>query len=156
MNYLPYWLEVAQGLLTPTIAIITTYVAWRQWRATQLKMKMERYDRRLRIYQEARRFILEVTGDLRPAFPLIREFLVATTEADFLYPTEVRKYLDELANRAIRLLWANNEYRDCTQYLPQGYDHQKVCAVIHEQTKWFLDQPNAAVEKFKPFLNIAK
>jgi hypothetical protein len=57
---MPYWLQIAQGLLTPAIALITTYIAWQQWNATKLKMKMERYDRRLKIYQETHKFISEV------------------------------------------------------------------------------------------------
>jgi len=35
-------ITILQGLLTPLIAIITTYIAWQQWKGNQLKLNMEK------------------------------------------------------------------------------------------------------------------
>jgi len=59
-------ITILQGLLTPLIAIITTYIAWQQWKGNQLKLKMERYERRLRVYQEVVKMLKEcANGELR-------------------------------------------------------------------------------------------
>ena len=87
---MPCWLQVAQGLLTPLIAIITTYIAWQQWQATKLKMKMERYERRLKIYQDTHKFISEVIQDVKPQLPQMFGFYSATAEADFIFPPTIR------------------------------------------------------------------
>ena len=44
-------LAISDALLTPTIASIGAYIAWQQWKAYNLKLKLDRYDRRVRIYE---------------------------------------------------------------------------------------------------------
>lgn len=153
---MPCWLQIAQGLLTPMIAIITTYIAWQQWKAKQLKMKMERYERRLKIYQETHRFISEVARELNPTHAQMFGFDSATAEADFIFPIGIRQYLDELFEHANQLHAAKAQYRDYTQEQPSGYDHKKVCEDIKRHSEWFINQPKVAKEKFKPFLEIFK
>jgi hypothetical protein len=38
-------LRISQGLLTPVIGAIATYIAWQQWRTNQNKLKLDRYER---------------------------------------------------------------------------------------------------------------
>jgi len=153
---MPYWLQIPQGLLTPLIAIITTYIAWQQWQATKLKMNLERYERRLKIYQETHKFISEVITDLKPELPQMYGFYSATAEADFICPPQIREYLDEIFSRALKLRSANVQYKDYTQEIPSGYDHNKICKDKEDLARWFIDQPKIAKEKFKPLLNITR
>lgn len=46
--------EVLSALLTPVTAGIATYIAWQQWNTNKLKVRLDRYDRRLKIYEETR------------------------------------------------------------------------------------------------------
>ncbi len=153
---MPCWLQIAQGLLTPLIAIITTYIAWQQWQATKLKMKMERYERILNIYQETHKFISEVIRDLKPQLVQMFGFYSATAEADFILPPPIREYLDEVFSHANKLRSANDQYRDYTQEIHPDYDHNKVCEEMKEHSQWFLAQPKIAKEKFKPYLDLTK
>lgn len=148
------WLELAQGALTPLIAIITTYIAWQQWRATRLRSVMDRYERRLKIYQETHKFIAKVIRNTKPELPDMFGFYSATAEADFIFPDEIREYLDKVFSHANLLHLANVQYE--TQPKPPDYDHKTICDAIHGLTLWFVDQPKIAKEKFKPFLNISK
>lgn len=75
---MPIWLAILQGLLTPMIAIITTYIAVQQYRASMLKMRIDRYDRRLKIYQETHKFITAVTSELDLEIRQLFEFETAT------------------------------------------------------------------------------
>src|SRR5262245_66272538 len=50
-------LKILQGLLTPVIGIVATYIAWQQWKTNRNKLNLDRYDRRMRVYQEVVRFI---------------------------------------------------------------------------------------------------
>ena len=49
--------EFSKALLTPVIAIVATYIAWQQWKSNQLKLHLDRYDRRLRVYEEVRQIL---------------------------------------------------------------------------------------------------
>src|SRR5260221_8144077 len=125
-----------QGLLTPLIAIIATYIAWQEWKGNRLKLKMDRYDRRLRVYQGVVKMLRNcANGELRE-FAAIIEFGASTVEADFLFGPEIRKYIDEISSRAAKLRSANVQYRDRTQSVPPGYDHEKIVNESSEQTNW--------------------
>ncbi|WP_243318100.1 hypothetical protein [Geothrix paludis] len=151
---MPYWLQVLQGLLTPLIALITTYIAWQQWRAAELKINMDRYERRLAIYQATHRFISSVIQTAKPDINEMFGFYAATAEADFLFPDEVRQYLDAAFSHANHLHTANLQYCDYTMEPPPNYNHRQVVDTMHENLTWFTEQPAAAKALFKKYLSI--
>jgi len=149
--------SVLSALLTPLIAIITTYIAWQQWKGNQLKLKMDRYERRLRIYQEVVKMLKTcANGEIRE-LSVILEFGAATAEADFLFGPEIRQYLDEISTCAAKLRSANARYRDFKQPLPADYDPEKIVNEIGTQTAWFVEQliGFVAKNKFGKYLNIS-
>lgn len=151
-------ISILQGLLTPLIAIIATYIAWQQWKGNQLKLKMDRYDRRLRVYEEVVKMLRNcANGELRE-FGVIIDFGAVTAEADFLFGPEIRKYIDEISSRAAKLRSANVQYRDRTQSVPPGYDHEKIVNASSEQTNWFVEQLVGVIarDKFGRYLNISE
>ncbi len=150
-------ITILQGLLTPLIAIITTYIAWQQWKGNQLKLKMDRYERRLHVYQEVVKTLKECTsGELRE-FRVIVDFGASTAEADFLFGPEIRQYLDEISSRAAKLRSSNVQYRDFTQPVPAGYDHEKIVNEMSTQANWFVEQLVGFIarDKFGKYLNIS-
>lgn len=148
---------ILQGLLTPLIALIATYIAWQQWQGNKLKLKMERYERRLRVYQEVVSMLRKcANGELRE-FAVIVDFGASTAEGDFLFGPEIRQYIDEISSRAAKLRSANVKCRDFKQPVPVGYDHEKVVNEINTQTTWFTEQlvGSVARDEFGKYLNIS-
>src|SRR5689334_11606848 len=96
-------LKISQALLTPIIGIITTYIAWQQWRTNRIKLKLDRYERRLQIYKEVVRFIVISAEKDNYDNDELMNFRPKVSEADFLFGEEVRKYIDELHNSAVNL-----------------------------------------------------
>lgn len=152
------WLQIVpilQPLLTPVIAGIVAYIAWQQWKANTLKLKLERYDRRMRVYQEVVGFLSLVMRDFNPTVPEVLTFRREAAEADFLFGPEIPAYIKEVGKKALDLHVARSQYRDMTQVPPPGYDHQKVCNAMHELETWFSQQHDVAFGKFKPYLHIS-
>jgi hypothetical protein len=153
-----YVISILQGLLTPLIAIIATYIAYQQWQGNKLKLKMERYDRRLRVYQEVVTMLRTcANGELRE-FSAIIVFGAVVAEADFLFGPEIRQYLDEISTRAAKLRSANVQYKDFKQPIPVGYDHEKIVSEIGAHTNWFVEQlveKSVAKNKFAKYLDIS-
>lgn len=150
-------IAILQALLTPLIAIIATYIAWQQWKGSELKLKLDRYERRLRIYQKVVKMLRTcANGELRE-FAVIVDFGAVTAEGDFLFGPEIRQYIDEISARAAKLRSAKVQYRDFTQPVPAGYDHEKIVKEMSEQTGWFTEQLVGLVakNKFGPYLNIS-
>jgi hypothetical protein len=90
-------LEVFKGLLTPLIAIVTAYIAWQQWKANERRLILDRYDRRLKIYQRVIEFIALSCRDFQPKPHEVIAFRGATAEADFLFGPEIGAYIQELS-----------------------------------------------------------
>jgi hypothetical protein len=148
--------SILNALLTPLIAIITTYIAYQQFKGNQLKLKMDRYERRLRVYQEVVT-MLRTCSDGKPEWGVLIAFGASTAEADFLFGPEIRQYIDEIIKRAAALNAAKAEYRDFTQTAPAGYDHDIVVKEMMDQIKWFTEQITGllAKNKFAKYLNIS-
>jgi hypothetical protein len=149
-------LQILQALLTPVIAGIAVYIAWQQWKTNERKFVLDRYDRRLRVYQNVIAVLLLVQRDLKPQITDLQKFRSDTAEADFLFEPEIASYLDEILKRGIELWSANNEYRDFNQPPSPGYDHNKVVTTMHEEAVWFTNQFGVAKQKFKKYLDVSR
>jgi|SRR5882672_5537469 len=71
-------LEISKALLTPLIAIVATYIAWQQWRTNKQKLLLERYDRRLRVYEEVRKILSVILRDAKASYDDLLRFRTAT------------------------------------------------------------------------------
>ena len=142
------------ALLTPLIAIIATYIAWQQWKANELKLRLERYERRLRIYQEVIKMTSLIMRNADAKVEELMTFRANTAEADFLFGPEIPKYIQELFSRGLKLKTANAQYRHAGQEKPPGYDHNKVVEEVHAELRWLTEQFNPAKEQFAKYLNV--
>lgn len=155
-TFISPWLQILQGLLTPVIGLTTLYIAWQQFQMNRRKTILERYERRLQIYQRTVEMIRLVVRNFKPEFQDLIKFSADAAEADFLFGEEIPKYINEIYVHGLDLNTARAEYRDFTQPIPAGYDHQKVVDALTKEKKWFTDQPQIAKEKFKKYLDISK
>jgi len=148
--------RIAGALLTPLIAVVATYIAWQQWKTNRQKLVMDRYERRLRVYEEVQRILRIVSADLKPSIEDLVKFRTSVSEADFLFGPEITAYIDEIYGRGLSLHRWNQEYRDFTQAPPPGYDHNKVVAEMHKESTWLTEQFKPAEQKFKKYLDISR
>lgn len=149
-------IEISKALLTPLIALIATYIAWQQWRTNKQKLKLEKYDRRLHVYQEVKKILSIIVRDAKASPEDLLNFRSSVSEADFLFGSEVVDYIDEIYSRGINLWRWNQEYRDYSQSKPDGYDHKKVVDEMHKELDWLSKQFNPAKEKFRKYLDLSK
>jgi len=148
--------EFSKQMMTPLIAIVATYIAYQQWNTNKQKLILDRYDRRLKVYEEVVQILSIILQTARPRFEDLIKFRRAVAEADFLFGPEIMQYIDEIYKRGIQLEYWNKQYRDYTQDIPEGYDHKKVCDSMHAEIMWFSEQFEPAKLKFKKYLDISK
>lgn len=148
--------ELSKALLTPLIAVIATYIAWQQWKTNQLKLHLDRYDRRLKIYEEVRLILSIIVRDAKASYEDLLKFRRAVSEADFLFGPEIPAYIDEIYQRGVKLQYWSGEYRDYTQTKPEGYDHQKVCDGMPAELVWLSSQFDPSHQKFKKYLDVSR
>ena len=146
--------NIFSALLTPVIAIIATYIAWQQWKANELKLRLERYERRLRIYQDVIKMLSLIMRDADVRGEDLMTFRANTAEADFLFGPEIPEYIEEIFSRCLKLRTANAQYRHADQEKPPGYDHMKVVEESDAKLRWLTEQFSPAKEKFGKYLNV--
>lgn len=147
---------ISQALLTPLIAIVATYIAWQQWQTNKQKLEMDRYDRRLHVYEEVRKILSIVLRDAKASYEDLLKFRTSVSEADFLFGPDITDYIDEIYKRGVKLAYWSGEYRDSTQAHGEGYDHDKVVDGMHTELTWLTEQFEPAKQKFKKYLDISK
>lgn len=150
------FVEISKALLTPIIAIVATYIAWQQWKTNQQKLILDRYDRRLKVYEEVRKILSIIFRDAKASYEDLLKFRTSVSEADFLFGSYITEYIDEIYKRGVQLQYWSGEYRDYSQEKPEGYDHKKICDGIHSELTWLTSQFEPAKLKFKKYLDISK
>lgn len=149
-------LKISQGLLTPLIAIVASYIAWQQWKTNKDKLRLDKYDRGLAIYKEVVRFISIGIREANYNNKELMSFKPNVSEADFLFGEEITKYIDELQERACKLSYWSGEYRDYSQPKPENYNHEKIVDEMHKELNWIVSQLPIARDIFKKYLDVSK
>lgn len=148
--------EISRSLLTPIIAVVATYIAWQQWKTNQQKLNLDRYQRRLHVYEEVKKLLSIVMRDAKANTDDLLKFRIATSEADFLFGPDITTYLDEIYRHGLNLRQWSQQYRDFTQETPEGYDHNKIVDEEHKELLWLVSQFDPAKLKFKKYLDISR
>lgn len=152
MNCTPHWTSYISALLTPVIAVLGAYIAFRQWRLGQNKLKLDLFDRRFSVYVAARDFLAGIMTSGRAKDDEIFKFLASTREAKWLLNDEVADYLQKtLSDKAIRLA--------CLQAELEGVGVGDVRSQnVSEQTEikqWLLSQYEILDTHFSKYLQLA-
>ena len=147
----PHWTQVLSALLAPTIALFGAWLAYKQWRSSQNKLKMELFEKRYSIYQASKNFIMIIMRSNKDNDEELFKFRAGTSEAKWLLNDEIAAYLDKkIWEDAIDLQTLRAELED----VPVGKERSaniKNQRVIKERLE---AQVKVLDEKFTPFLKL--
>ena len=140
------------ALLSPLVTLfiggVAAYIGFLQWRLAERKLKYDLFDRRYKIYDATRKFLSAIlqkaTFDDRDIF----EYYAGISDADFLYPKELRDYLDTIKNRAFAMRAHEMDFRD----LPVSEARTELVKKMHVELKWLNDQLTELRTRFHPYL----
>ena len=132
------------------------YIAYRQWRTADDKLKHELFDRRFSVYDAARTFLVSIaqTHESDKLFEAQRKFVSETREAKWLLNTTVADYLHKECygkSENLRDLLANIESNPNKNNEPI---ENQVAEQQQEIMKWFFQQNNILDDYFSPFLKL--
>jgi hypothetical protein len=123
-----------QGLLTIIIGMIVAYIAWQQYKANVLNLRLARYDRRFKVYDAVKQFLSAVMRDARVSPEDLQKLGSALAESDFLFGREVQEYIDEVYRRGFQFRSANEKY---DQTIQTAQFDPNIADQIDRDTKWF-------------------
>lgn len=151
MNPDPHWTTYLAALLTPTVAVLGSFIAYRQWRLAQNKLKLDLFDRRFSVYQAARTLLASIMTSGKAKDEEVFKFMVATREAKWLLSASVAEYLDkQLYHKAIDLQALASELEG----VGVGEIRTKNVHAQADIKKWFMAQYEVLDEKFTLYLQL--
>ena len=139
------------GLLTPTIAVFGSIIAYRQWRTTQNKLKFDLFEKRFAVFDAARTFISSVMTSGKAKEDEMYKFLSGTREARWLLNNDIATYFDEqIWKKAVELQALESVLQDVQRRDDRTTNVQRQ----GEIKTWLIDQYKVLDEKFSPFLKL--
>lgn len=142
-------IQILSALLTPIIAIITTYIAIQQYRHNKAKLRHELYDKRFAIHMAMHEFILAGRSSKRMTQKVITTYLNAINPGLFLVDEELSDFL--------RLLWRKGKRK---HFLEERKLHgppeeeSSINVELVEIERWFDEHRNDGTQLFKKYLDL--
>lgn len=147
----PHWTAYLSALLTPTVAVLGSFIAYRQWRTAQNKLKLELFERRFVVYSAATTLIGSIMSSGKAKDEELFKFLSSTHDAKWLFSATIAEYFEkELYHKGIYLQCLATELQD----MPVGEERTANVYKQAEIKKWFLKQYEVLDEKFSPYLKL--
>ena len=153
MSQLPLWLQYAQALGTPAIAIAGILIAIGQLWLAGVRLRHDLYDRRLKILETAQRLLAVVFTNANVPADEFYKYVQGISQASFLLNDGLVNYLDELRKRALQMMRAEAFLRN--RELSQK-ERAEVADAAAKELDWFTSQSDVIVDKFRPFMQLTK
>ncbi|MCQ4189944.1 hypothetical protein [Methylocystis suflitae] len=102
-------LDFIQTVGVWSIAAIGARIAWQQKEIAAEKIKLEKFDRRFKVFEATRSFLSHILTTGNVDNEQEKEFWVATSDAIFLFDAEIEEFIRDLRLRAIYFPSLNRE-----------------------------------------------
>lgn len=140
------------GVLWATGIVILFYtVETQRMRAEMARQtRSTLYERRLRIFEETRKFLSRVLADGRVVLDPLLQFWAAVAESAFLFGPEILDHLDEIYKRGLEAWRVEAEYRE----LPRGDPRSALVKKQSDILGWMIEQQRGLSIRFRPYLDL--
>lgn len=138
-------------ILPGVIGLVTLYIAYQQWRTNKNQLRLNLFDRRYAVFIAVMKLVEVIAKTGEVSGDQLREFLLATKGALFLFDQKTQDYCDQLSKHAIAI--KVDEVMLSTTVVPSDL-REKVDARSLERLNWFNDEANKIQKRFRPFLGI--
>jgi hypothetical protein len=133
--------RVLSALLTPTIAVITTYIAWQQYQTNQRQYRLALFKKRMVVFNSTMNLIAAVLQAARVELDQLFTMLRETRDHDLLFGPEIGEYIHEVYRKGLEL-----------NAREQVAGDENIARRIELQ-RWFGEQSATALEKFRKYLD---
>ncbi|WP_417375876.1 hypothetical protein [Gimesia maris] len=147
------WYDLLSSFLTPTIAIITTYIAIQQYKVNKQRLRHELYTKRLAIYKCLQSHLRSIISKANTSLEQNSFFTNETAEALFLFGRTVQQNVEEINKKSIDLyvLGVKLEVTDLSKEKRDELVQQKKKLLL-----WFSDQVDVSKKVFAGEMSFLK
>lgn len=141
--------QIIQGSLLVLIALIGAGIAYGQYRNAAVKLQLDLFDRRYKIFVAVKRLLQAVMQEANASLSVMAEFQYDVLEADYLFGPDVVAYVDILKEKG----WSLHRARAAIADLHHP-DRPDAINSSAELTLWFTRQFEPAKDVFRPYLRL--
>jgi len=140
------------GLALPILGIITTYIAYQQYKINKYQLKLSLYSKRFEIFNSIRDLLIEIYQKARVK-NTYSNFIIKTDDSNFLFNQDIVSYVEEMRLKINKLNFINDRLDD--QNLSIGEERTKLSKEKYDLLGWFHDELNINIHnRFHDYLNI--
>lgn len=134
-------------MIAAIAAFITAYFAYRNWRVSRDKLKLDLFDKRFKIYQSSVEFIRLSISDLGTNRNEHLKYILDTYHSRFLFDSDFFDYINSLVDRDSRLAIFKSKY-------DKGVATDEDIRMNMEDGKWMMEQFDVLNKKSEKFLRL--
>ena len=146
------WASILGPIATLIVGIGVLFFAWQQWQLARSKLRLDLFDRRYKVYDTTRKFLAEIVRNAKFEDSHLFEFYAGTSDAEFLFGSEVVDYLAQIRKRAIDMRTHQKLY----DRMPVGDERSRHVQAEHDQLVWLSEQLTAMTKSFTPYLGFSR
>jgi hypothetical protein len=143
------FLDHLQSLLVPLIALITTFIAYRQWKIEQNKLTHDLFEKRFQIYKHFNVYMAEIHQSGTCSMEQYHKFVAETSASLFLFGDDINSLKKDLQEKGMEL-WTINKELQSDKWTKE--EKAKKINRKLELQKWFLHTNTNHV--FSKYMNI--
>jgi hypothetical protein len=141
------------AIATILIAGFVAYIAWQQWRVAKHKLRLDLFDRRYKVFEATRKFLVDIARESTFSNKQLFMFHAGTSDAKFLFDDAVADYLEEIRKRASMM----RAQREIYTPLPVGDERTASIQIETDHFSWLADQlmDSNIAKIFTPYLDFS-
>lgn len=146
-----HWTAYVTAFTVPVVALFAAYIAYRQWRTSQSKLKFDLFEKRMLVYQAARDMLGFVASHGKTTHDEQIKYLSGIQPARWLFGPEIAAYLDELWEKIVDLELHQTMVYDAPH---DDQERQKHVLLKADTLKWLMKQYSVLDEKCAAYLSL--
>jgi hypothetical protein len=147
------FLTILSGLLTPLIAIIAVYIAYRQYKTEKNALRLELYEKRFRIFDETKKILHKINQEDKIKLEELRDFKFSTNESKFLFERDIPQFLEELKNNTLERNHLTDDLGNIQLYPVGSSERVEKENRMHTLEIWFSEEYENVENRFMQYLS---
>jgi hypothetical protein len=138
-------------ILLLVIAVIGAWIAFQQMVVARVRLQHDLFDRRYAVYQAVLSFVVSIIQTAKPSPADFNDLSLKTSAALFFFDEDTADYINEMRQRAAKLLGAKESLGAPNQ---TDEERERHLQISHENLSWFSVQIPRLSQKFKCSMKI--
>ena len=143
-----YYISVIASL----IAGIVAWTGYQQHCLAKEKLKLDLFEKRFSVYKGVQIFLSQIMIEGKLSLDSLWELQKSTQEAEFLFETEIPKYIDSIRSNALKIRTIQSKYEN----MPTGDERRRLIDKEHTIFTELTNELPVLSQVFMPYLKFSK